>query len=1244
MIESEELNILIETGADFVMFRTIRDDQENPVDLTGSTIVSHLREFAEAADCFEFTCLHNEAGGRITISMPHEITSQIAFAKGVYDVKVTLADGFTTYTIHGDAFVRHGVTKPDDGTALYMIGIGEYDNLPEVGSPDRLYFVFEDRKVYRWNGTNYVATAVGNGIQSIAKVGTAGLIDIYRITYDDGTSFDYMVVNGKGVSSVTHVDGGTYRMNFNDGTYVDFDSVPRVLGAYDATADYEKLDIVHGTDGATYIAKLPVPAGTALSNATYWQQMTPKGLAIGTITEVGPGGATASIGGTADAPMLNLSIPRGVAGDSSINDTKGEGDTDYVFSADKGSNINSGLVISDRILYDGHYEITSGDLESGYWGYSVKYANTKRLRIKYLIPVCKGMCIRYKNPTMKIYLAILSKLNGITYPYNNGTGWLTASANYRNYWCALDGYLVICLESEDNITPTDYDCDIAINAPYITEPKYKWESHGVKELDLRWPNRGRNYHYPDPWATVYSTSGNICSELYKIPEDGLYVYSDNLAWDAQFWTTDNNGNIVAAEDYAEYVFINNGDFNSYNVGQYIPYAENIYVNFYILYGNSRNNTPEYLHIITGHITDNGGRLPNLQPASIGGWSENNCLVISPSYYWLKINENAEWQETFSWYSSCYCSILRLQDITEIVAAPPYALVARIYKVDHKTKTASVYEEIIGGFTYIHSEIDREFFGQSRIDFRKYDFEGFAVVGVIQGKYPYKYGSGGGSKWYYNKHLGLLNDYESVYNSVYVQWRSGVQVTYDSGMSSVVQNNIKRILKNNFIPSVPKLQSDAGYGNWNMFNEKWNFYGLYNTYIDQNAKGWWYSGSNLHNAPYMHVTPKSFITASKNPHSRVYVPVHPDLDYYNNLYGTVCSSTSSLIHGLPTGNETMTVCSHLSSDIHEYKDYTCIEDLHPGDLFANCQDHDFTVPGDKDASSFGHIVTITEVVSINGEVFCVNAFEGSQPFTRFRTYINYDAYKGYATNKIEGREGEADLFDFYSSRYFDNAVHPTIARVKRQYIKTFLEAYGENEADDYSVTSIMCDRGTDSIYGIGEYMTLFVKDGTTTITLGYNSTLRSVDLTEYPSVTYEDGVVYNVTGMVTASGYHSIYVDSDLKESFYVAPYRTFTSAVDNVQKKWTLTFDQSEEDDEVVAVGFLYANFTMDKYPRPTYYLIDPNTEGNEQGKIEITVDSELDWCDGVTRTPYLSGTCILRRTPYGTYKVYQSKVRSGIN
>lgn len=83
MAESAELNILIETGADFVLPFTITDNNNDPVDLTDSVITSHLRRFAEVSEYFEFVCTHNGTGGRVYITMPKEVTGQIAYLRGV---------------------------------------------------------------------------------------------------------------------------------------------------------------------------------------------------------------------------------------------------------------------------------------------------------------------------------------------------------------------------------------------------------------------------------------------------------------------------------------------------------------------------------------------------------------------------------------------------------------------------------------------------------------------------------------------------------------------------------------------------------------------------------------------------------------------------------------------------------------------------------------------------------------------------------------------------------------------------------------------------------------------------------------------------------------------------------------------------------------------------------------------------------------------------------------------------------
>ena len=60
------------------------------------------------------------------------------------------------------------------------------------------------------------------GIQSIAKLGTSGLADTYRITLADTTTFDFVVNNGRGIISIVKASTSglvdTYRINYNDGT------------------------------------------------------------------------------------------------------------------------------------------------------------------------------------------------------------------------------------------------------------------------------------------------------------------------------------------------------------------------------------------------------------------------------------------------------------------------------------------------------------------------------------------------------------------------------------------------------------------------------------------------------------------------------------------------------------------------------------------------------------------------------------------------------------------------------------------------------------------------------------------------------------------------------------------------------------------------------------------------------------------------------------------------------------------
>lgn len=69
--------------------------------------------------------------------------------------------------------------------------------------------------------------AAGRGISSINKTSTAGLVDTYTITYTDGTTSTFDVINGRGIDDIqktsTTENVDTYTIYYSDGTTSTFD-------------------------------------------------------------------------------------------------------------------------------------------------------------------------------------------------------------------------------------------------------------------------------------------------------------------------------------------------------------------------------------------------------------------------------------------------------------------------------------------------------------------------------------------------------------------------------------------------------------------------------------------------------------------------------------------------------------------------------------------------------------------------------------------------------------------------------------------------------------------------------------------------------------------------------------------------------------------------------------------------------------------------------------------------------------
>ena len=222
-----ELDILIEAGADFALSFTIEDDNDNVVDLTGATVAAQLRQFAEATDSFDFTVSHNGSGGRVKIGMPHEMTVKIPYSSGVWDVFITFPDGTVVNPIYGDVYIQPRATRPYSGTVMQMIFVRTASALPSIGQNNLLYFVADETAIYRWTGAGYT-TSIDTGISSIELIENAGNAKTYRIHYGNGNSFDFTVNDGSGVGiSSIELTGSsglvdTYTIYFTDGNSTTF--------------------------------------------------------------------------------------------------------------------------------------------------------------------------------------------------------------------------------------------------------------------------------------------------------------------------------------------------------------------------------------------------------------------------------------------------------------------------------------------------------------------------------------------------------------------------------------------------------------------------------------------------------------------------------------------------------------------------------------------------------------------------------------------------------------------------------------------------------------------------------------------------------------------------------------------------------------------------------------------------------------------------------------------------------------
>ena len=183
-------------------------------------------------------------------------TTTHAFVDSGIDASITVEIADITMLAYGATpYVTNTGTATDPVFHLYIprgSSVTGCTKTSMAGLIDTYTMTFSD-------GYSTTFTVVnGKGISSIALDSSSGLVDTYTITYNDGTTQTYTVTNGKGITTIakTGTSGlvDTYTITYNDGTTTTFDVTNGRDGIGSSIGSLSDVDITSpaNKDGLVY--------------------------------------------------------------------------------------------------------------------------------------------------------------------------------------------------------------------------------------------------------------------------------------------------------------------------------------------------------------------------------------------------------------------------------------------------------------------------------------------------------------------------------------------------------------------------------------------------------------------------------------------------------------------------------------------------------------------------------------------------------------------------------------------------------------------------------------------------------------------------------------------------------------------------------------------------------------------------------------------------------------------------------
>jgi hypothetical protein len=105
------LNIVIEKNASFAILVTVQGDNGTPINISGYTIQSQIREYPDAEIVQSFTtAITDGPNGKFNLSLTPTQTSALPSKNMVYDVLATIGSSKLRY-LQGNVSVSSAVTQ-----------------------------------------------------------------------------------------------------------------------------------------------------------------------------------------------------------------------------------------------------------------------------------------------------------------------------------------------------------------------------------------------------------------------------------------------------------------------------------------------------------------------------------------------------------------------------------------------------------------------------------------------------------------------------------------------------------------------------------------------------------------------------------------------------------------------------------------------------------------------------------------------------------------------------------------------------------------------------------------------------------------------------------------------------------------------------------------------------------------------------------------------------------------------------